>query len=173
MPLIACLHSPLPAQLSFSVEAGYVQNTILMDGDYGALSYYRDHVSGLRLGFNIHNRHNTTINFQLTYTDFIYHSHPNSFGDFFRNAVRPYFLIGPGMHFIHWGDLYDPVLAEREGAIDAYAPEWNISSQFYFNIGAGIELKIFKNLGLVVEDSWSYSKSFYFSPLVLALKYNL
>jgi opacity protein-like surface antigen len=189
--LLALFHFPVRAQ-SYSLEIGYLHNSILMDGGYGALCDYRDHGTGLHLGFNIHNQHNTTINFQLSCTDFIYTPHPDSFRDFFNNkntyfydvavkfrtnllrgTFRPFFLIGPGMHFIHWGDLYDPVVAEQVGAIEAYAPEWNLSSQFYFNLGAGVEFKVYNNFDLVLEGSWTFSKSFYFSPIIMALKYNL
>lgn len=189
--ILITLYSPARAQLSYSTEIGFLYNTILMDGGYGALCYYNNHANGLHLGFNIHNQHNTTISLQFTFTDFIYYRNPDSFKDFFNNKntyfydvalkfrtnflrgnFRPFFSIGPGMHFMHWGDLYNPVYDQSYIAVDDYAPEWDQFSQFYFNIGAGIEFRLFNNFDLVLEKSWTFSKSFYFSPLITALKYN-
>jgi len=188
------LWSPVRAQLSYSVEIGFLYNTILADDYPGDFTSYYNHASGLNLGFNINNQHNTSINFQFSYSNFNYDRKSNLFNNFFdkkntilyniavrfrtylsSNKFRPFFLIGPGVHYLHWGKVYsdDEIrkIHELYRPVDFSAPNGDFDSDFYFAIGGGVELELSEKFDMILDGALSLSKSYFLLPLTMNLKY--
>jgi hypothetical protein len=181
------LQNPAGAQLSYSVECGFQYNAILRTGFNGALTDY-NHGLGLNVGFNIHNTHNSAINIQFSCIDFVDNRYSNLLEDkntyFYdvglrfriypiQSKYRPYLLMGAGRHFIDWGDVFDPaILSSNDPPLEYYQSEWNSYGEYYFTLGVGMELVLSKKFDIIIEGSLLLSKSYFFSPLGLALRYN-
>lgn len=183
------LPSPARSQLSYSVECGPQYNVILVDQYPDLLSSFYSHALGLNLGFSIRNQHNSAVSINFSYNDFkfkrdtwsskyykprnshLYDLSIQSKTFIIDGKFSPYFLIGPGIHFMNWADLeYDPSLSD---AMEDVAPQGQSTSELLINLGLGFKFRLTTHLDLLLESYLVLSKSYYLLPFSMEVAYTL
>jgi len=178
------------SQHSFFFELGPQYNVILADQYPGLLKSFYSNATGLNFSFlGVANKHNSSIVLNFSYNEFkfkrdawrskYYTPHNSRLYDLsiqfktylLTGKFSPYFLIGPGIHFMNWGDVqYAPPYS---GTVDDIAPSGASTSELMLHIGLGIRFSLAERLGLLFESSVILSKSYYLLPVSTRLAYNL